>query len=252
MRSHITLAAALAAALALGACGGGSGDAPGDAEVTITVGAAASLTTVFPAIAEAFEAASPGIRVEITVAGSSAIAEQIVQGAPIDVFAAAGSGPVDPLAADGLVADVQTFATNSLAIAVPPGNPGGVVELADLARVSVAVCQEPVPCGSAALALFERNSLTVTPVTLEPDVRAVLTKVSADEVDAGIVYVTDIVAAGDAVVGIAIPASSNVTTEYPIGLVTASEHLEAARAFIAFVLSDQGQRILADAGFTAP
>lgn len=223
-----------------------------DERITITVGAAASLTDVLATIAAEFTAANPGISVQFSFAASSAIAEQIREGAPLDVFASAGSTSMDPVAAEGLVTGVTAFAVNSLQIAVPPGNPAGVSALADLSRVSVVVCQEQVPCGVATARLFQQNSLTVTPVSFEPDVRSVLGKVEADEADAGIVYVTDVLASGSAVNGIPIPPDSNVVTTYQAAVVADSTHAEAAAAFVAFLAGPEAESALAAAGFGLP
>ncbi|MGI9196331.1 MAG: molybdate ABC transporter substrate-binding protein, partial [Candidatus Nanopelagicales bacterium] len=223
MRGTRTLAAlAVIASIALAgtACSSGSSDSSSSSSsesTTITVGAASSLTDVFAVIADSFTKAT-GISVTFSFAASSAVAEQIRGGAPLDVFASAGKTSMDPLASEGVVTGVSDFAANSLEIAVPPGNPAGVTGLADLTRVKVVVCEEQVPCGVAAQKLFDANSLTVRPVSLEPDVRAVLAKVEADEADAGIVYVTDVKAAGGMIIGVPIPSDQNVTSTYQAGV----------------------------------
>ena len=248
----ITLAAAVAAlSLVSTACSSTSSSSNDSPPATITVAAAASLTDVFEVIGTEFTK-STGIPVTFSFAASSAIAEQIRGGAPIDVFASAGKASMEPLVAEQLVTGVADFATNSLVIAVPAGNPGAVTGLADLSRVSVAVCQEQVPCGAATVKLFEQNALAVTPITFEPDVRSVLTKVETDEVDAGIVYVTDVKAAADLVEGVTIPADSNVTSLNQAAIVAASEHADAAAAFIAFLKGPEAQAALASAGFGPP
>ncbi len=236
-------------ALVAAAC---SPSAPaGDAATSvITVAAAASLADVFETVGEGFTRSS-GIEVTFSFAGSSAIAEQIRGGAPIDAFASAGATVMEPLVAEQLASDVSGFATNSLAIAVPPGNPGQVTGLADLERVSVVVCQEQVPCGVATARLLELNALTVSPVSFEPDVRSVLGKVAADEVDAGIVYVTDVLGRAD-VASVAIAPEANVTTGYQAAVVVATPHAEAARAFIAYLTGPEAQAALAAAGFEPP
>jgi len=219
---------------------------------TITVGAASSLTDVFAQIGDDFTRANPHITVRFTFAGSSSLAEQIVQGAPIDVFASAGTSSMQPLIDSQAVTNARAFASNSLQIAVPPGNPAGVTGLADLPGVTLLVCQEQVPCGGAAQRLFEKNSLSVSPASLEPDVRSVLTKIEADEADAGIVYVTDVRAAGDSVMGISIPDDQNVATLLQAAVVTDSAHRDAALAFVSFLNSPDAQARLAAAGFAAP
>jgi molybdate transport system substrate-binding protein len=249
MGRKLTLAAVVAAlSLVSTACSTASSGNDDSAPPTITVAAAASLTDVFDAIGAEFTQAT-GIPVTFSFAASSAIAEQIRGGAPLDVFASAGKASMEPLVAEQLVTGVADFATNSLVIAVPVGNPAAVTGLGDLSRVSVAVCQEQVPCGAATVKLFEQNALAVTPVTFEPDVRSVLTKVETDEVDAGIVYVTDVATAGDLVAGVTIPSDSNVTTLNQAAIVAASDNAEAAAAFIAFLNGPEAQAALAAAGF---
>jgi len=247
----------LAASLALAvlaattaACTSSSGDSPaGEAQTTITVGAASSLTDVFEQIATDFTEANPDVIITFSFAASSTLAEQIRGGAPLDVFASAGRTAMEPLVAEGLVTGVADFATNALQIATPPGNPAGVTGLADLPNVSVLVCEKQVPCGVAAMELFERNSLAVSPVSFESDVRSVLTKIEADEADAGIVYVTDVIAAGAKVVGIAIPSDANVTSIYQAAVVAESARADAAARFVAFLTGPQAQAALAAAGF---
>jgi molybdate transport system substrate-binding protein len=224
-----------------------SDNVDGAATTTITVAAAASLTDVFETIGAEFTASS-GIEVTFSFAASSAIGEQIRGGAPLDAFASAGTSAMKPLADEQLVTDVTDFATNTLAIAVPAGNPGGVNGLADLARVSVVVCEEQVPCGVATTALLERNALAISPVSFEPDVRSVLGKIVADEADAGIVYVTDLVDR-EGVEAVSIPVDANVSTTYQAAIVTESPHAEAARAFVAFLDGPEAQAALAAAGF---
>ena len=223
--------------------------APPSSSTTITVGAASSLTEVLVTIGDEFMAANPDITVTFSFAGSSAIAEQIRSGAPLDVFASAGTSSMEPLATEGLVTDVTAFATNTLMIATPPGNPGGVTGLADLPGATVLVCQEQVPCGVAAAKLFELNGLEITPASFEPDVVSVLGKIEADEADAGIVYVTDVLSSGGRVEGVTIPAAENVTTTYQGAVVRDAAQAEAAALFVAYLAAPQAQAALAAAGF---
>ena len=252
MRMARTLSVAAVVAtvgLAGAGCSSGGSSSSSSASTTITVGAASSLTDVFATISDSFTKANPGISVKFSFAASSAIAEQITQGAPLDVFASAGATSMQPLVDGGQVTGATDFAKNSLQIATPPGNPAGVTVLADLAKVKVVVCEDQVPCGVAAQKLFDANSLTITPVSLEPDVRSVLAKIEADEADAGIVYVTDVRAAGGMVVGVTIPADQNVTSTYQAGVVAASAQADAAAKFVAYLASPEAQAILAAAGF---
>ena len=246
----------LLTALCVGAilAGALSGCGSATTSTTLTVSAASSLTGTFTAIGRAFESAHPGVVVTFNFGGSSALAEQIIAGAPVDVFAAASVATMDTAIASGRMADPRVVATNSMAVAVPSSNPAQVTQLSDLGApgVTVAICQESVPCGSAATSLFDKAGLAITPVTLEPDVKSVLAKVTADEVDAGIVYVTDVAAAGSAVKGIAIPNDVNVSTTYQIALARDSQNADLSREFIDFVLGSRGQEILRAAGFGAP
>jgi molybdate transport system substrate-binding protein len=250
-------------AVALAACGTSSGASPtptSDSSSstgvsgTLTVFAASSLKESFTAIGSAFEAANPGVRVTFNFGPSSGLATQITEGAPADVFASASQKTMDTVSAASLASSSQVFAVNSLEVATPSQQTVPVTTLADLAKpgVKVAVCQQDVPCGAAALTLFEQNRLTVTPVSQEVDVKAVLSKVRLGEVDAGVVYVTDVKAAKGGVTGVPIPADQNVTTKYPIAAISSSKNAAAADAFTRYVLSPPAQQVLKDAGFTSP
>lgn len=256
VRALVIAAACLTVTFSSTACSSSSNSTNGSSSVasgaTVTIGAASSLTGAFTTIGKDFMAVNPGITVQFSFAASSAIAEQLRAGAPLDGFASAGVSSMDPVAKDGLVTGVVDFASNSLEIAVPPSNPAKITGLADLSKGSLVVCQDQVPCGVAYTKLVAANNLTLTPVSLEPDVKSVLTKVEADEADAGIVYVTDVLAAGDKVVGIKIPAANNVTTTYQIATVAASSQGAAMQAFINYVTSPAGQSVLTAAGFAGP
>lgn len=242
------LPTALVFAFALTSCA--SDDSNSDDASTITVSAAASLTDVFSDIGAAFTEQYPDIQIRFNFAGSSTLAEQITAGAPVDVFASASSVSMDK--AIDVLDDPIDFASNSLAIAVPPTNPANITNLADLAdrSVTLVICNSPVPCGAATQQLFERAGLDVTPASLEPDVRAVLTKVITDEADAGIVYRTDIAAAGDQIASVEIPSGDNVVTVYPIAVTKNAR--PRAQIFVDFVLGDSGQEILRGWGFGSP
>jgi molybdate transport system substrate-binding protein len=231
-----------------------SGSASEPVTGTITVFAAASLTESFTRLAGQFEDANPGVTVTLSFASSSALATQVVSGAPADVFASAGPAPMQQVVDAGAAAGATVFALNLMAIAVPPDNPGNVTGVQSLASASVttALCQPQVPCGSTAQRVFSKAGVAVVPVTLEPDVKSVLSKVLLNEVDAGVVYATDVRAAGSRVAGIQIPAAINASTAYPIATLTDSGQQAAAAAFVAYVLSPAGQRVLAAAGFASP
>jgi molybdate transport system substrate-binding protein len=221
---------------------------------TVTVFAAASLQGSFTTLASRFAQAHPGVTVRPSFAASSALAQQIDQGAPADVFASASQSTMDLVVQAGGAASSTTFATNVMAIAVPPGNPAGIAGVADLAKegVKVALCQAQVPCGSVAAKVFANAKVAVTAVTQEADVKAVLTKVQLGEVDAGVVYVTDVESAGDKVQGIEIAGDVNASTSYPIAALATAPNPDAAAAFVAYVLSPDGQAVLRAGGFTAP
>jgi molybdate transport system substrate-binding protein len=221
---------------------------------TITVFAAASLTEVFGALETAFEELHPSADVVLNLGGSGALATQIIEGAPADVFAAASEPPMTTVTDAGDATDATIFTTNTLEIAVPPGNPAGVEGLADIANpdLTIALCDPSVPCGAAAETLMHLAGLQPAPDTLEEDVKAVLTKIELGEADAGLVYVTDVVAAGDRVEGIEVPEAADVINRYPIAVVTEAPNPEGAQAWLDFVLSEEGQAALADAGFVAP
>lgn len=221
----------------------------------ITVFAAASLTAAFTDIGAAFTEANPDAKVTFSFDASSALVQQIAQGAPADVFASADTGNMDKLTEPGLNGNEPViFATNLLAIIVPKGNPAGVTGVADLANADVktVVCAPQVPCGKYAAQVFEAAGITVTPVSQEQNVKGVVTKVTAGEADAGIVYITDVTAAGDKAEAVTIPADINVVAEYPMASVKASTHADVDQAFIDFVLGPDGQAILAEYGFMAP
>lgn len=216
---------------------------------TLTVFAAASLTESFDEIAAAFERAHPDVDVVLSYGGSSGLATQIVEGAPADVFAAASPATMATVVDAGLAEGPVDFATNALEIAVPVGNPAGVEGIADFANphLTLAVCAVEVPCGAAAQKVFDALGITAAPDTLEQDVKSVLTKVELGEVDAGLVYRTDVLAAGDAVEGIEFAGAGQAPGRYPIVAFT-----DLGAAFVAWVLSDAGQAVLAKAGFGAP
>ena len=221
----------------------------------ITVFAAASLTESFTEVGEAFTAANPDATASFSFDASSALVQQIIEGAPADVFASADTANMDKLTEEALNGtDPVVFATNLLTIIVAPDNPLGITGVEDLANpdLNVVVCAPEVPCGNYANQIFDAAGVEVTPVSLEQNVRGVSTKVTEGEADAGIVYVTDVIAAGDDADMVEIPDDINVVAEYPIAAVAASEHPEVDQAFIDFLLGDEAQAILAEYGFGPP
>lgn len=221
---------------------------------TIVVDAAASLTETFGVIAEDFEKQHPAVTVTLNFGGSSALAESILQGAPVDVFAAASPATMATVTDAELASGPEVFATNSLMIAVPAGNPGDITGLSDFADPdrTIALCAPEVPCGAAALTAFAAAGITAVPDTLEEDVKAALTKVRLGEVDAALVYRTDVLAAGDDVEGIDFARSDEASSDYLIVRVGNSAKPDVATAFVAFVLGEASRRVLSDAGFTTP
>ncbi|MGW1340472.1 molybdate ABC transporter substrate-binding protein [Kribbella sp. NPDC002412] len=258
MLGRTALAAfAAVAALTVAGCGddtpaASSGDA-GTTSLsgTVNVFAAASLTGSFTQIGKDFEKAHPGVKVVFNFAGSSALAQQINQGAPADVFASAAPKNMDQ------VTDKNTptvFVQNTLEIAVPTGNPGKIAGLKDFAdeNKKIALCAAQVPCGAAADKVFKAVGITPQPDSLEQDVKAALTKVSLGEVDAALVYKTDVLSSKDKVEGIAFPEADKAINEYPIATLAKAPNPDGAKAFVDYVLSDQGKAVLTAAGFAAP
>ncbi|MEU7612834.1 molybdate ABC transporter substrate-binding protein [Micromonospora sp. NPDC049204] len=247
-------------AVAVAGCGASGDQASGgavDGRVTgrVTVFAAASLTESFRRIGKDFEAANPGSTVTLNVAGSSALANQINQGAPADVFASAAPANMATVTAAGNADGTPTtFARNQLVIAVPRGNPAGVTGLADLSRsdVKVALCASQVPCGAAARTALDTAGVALTPVTLEQDVKGALAKVRLGEVDAALVYRTDARAASADVTGVEFPESARAVNDYPIVALRDAPNPAGAKAFVAYVRSAPAQAVLAEAGFQAP
>lgn len=259
MRARWTraLAAGLVVLAALASTACGEQDPGGGSEVAgqITVFAAASLTEAFTEIGADFEAANPGTEVTFNFAGSSALAAQIGQGAPADVFASAASANMATVEDAGDVeGDAVVFAGNRLVIAVPKGNPKGIAGLADLVKpdVKVAMCAEQVPCGAAAKKAFETAAVELTPVTYEQDVKSALSKVTLGEVDAALVYRTDAIAAASAVDGVEFAESTAAVNEYPIAVLKNAPGKATARAFVDHVLSAPAKDVLTTAGFQVP
>jgi molybdate transport system substrate-binding protein len=170
------------------------------------------------------------------------------------VFASASPKNMQQVVAAGGASTATKFVKNVMEVAVPPSNPGHVTSVTDLAKssVKVALCEPQVPCGAVAAEVFKNANVTVKPVTLEPDVKSTLSKVELNEVDAGVVYVTDVRAAGSKVKGVVIPDNLNASTEYPIAALTKAPNAAGAQAFVDLVLSPAGQSVLAADGFQKP
>lgn len=261
--ARVVAATAAAVGLVVAATvGAGSAQATGEAAPqatrpsgTIVVSAAASLTDVFPVIAAGFMKRFPGTNVTFNFGGSSGLVAQVLAGAPVDVLATASEPTMWKAVDAGMVSRPLLIAKNSMAVAMPSDNPARITSLADLTRpgVLVGVCAVAVPCGTAARDVLVKNGLSITPVTYDLDVRILLNKVISGDLDAGIVYVTDVRAVGDQVSSVSIPASRNVTTTYPIAAVKASGNAATAAAFVAYVRYTPGaQSILRAYGFAKP
>jgi molybdate transport system substrate-binding protein len=265
MRRSLTVFFAVAAAAAAAAgCSAGGGTSSASTGVSlksdtsvsggITVFAAASLQGAFTTLGKQFEAAHPGTTVKFSFGASSSLATEITSGSPADVFASASPQNMDQVVKAGDASNPVTFAKNIMEVAVPPSNPAHVTSVSDLAKSSVktALCQPQVPCGFTAQKVFTNAKISVKPVTLQPDVKSVLTQVELDNVDAGMVYVTDVKAAGTKVKGVPIPASENASTAYPIATINSSKNKDTAQAFASYVASPAGQKVLAADGFEKP
>jgi molybdate transport system substrate-binding protein len=262
MRRFILTIATLAA-IAVAGCSSSSSSSGGSAPSaspassptgTITVFAAASLMGTFTQLGQQFDTAHPGDTVKFSFGPSSGLSTEITSGAPADVFASASPTNMDTVVSAGDAASPQDFAKNTMEVAVPPNNPGKVTSVNDLAKksVKVALCQPQVPCGVVAAEVFKNAGIKVKPVTLQPDVKSVLAQVELGSVDAGMVYVTDVMAAGTKVKGVTIPANDNASTLYPIATISSSKEKSIAQAFVAYVLSPAGQQVLTAAGFQSP
>ena len=251
MRNRIS--GLISVAVLVSACSGNGGP-PETALLngSISVLAAASLTDSFKALGASFQAAHPGTTVQFNFAGSPTLVRQIEQGAAADVFASADTTNMDRLKADGFTVETpQVFAHNKLEIVVAAGNPKGITGLADLAKPGlIYITAAPtVPAGKYALQILASAGVKVTPKSLETDVKSVVSKIELGEADAGIVYVTDVKAAGSKVTGVPIPDSVNVIATYPIVSVKGAKNPNLANAFVAYVLSAEGQATLQSFGF---
>ncbi|QCX28930.1 molybdate ABC transporter substrate-binding protein [Nocardioides jishulii] len=226
---------------------------PAEGSTTLTVHAAASLRGPFEELVELFEEEHPDVTVRLNVAGSADLVAQVEEGAPADVVATADTATMERLAADGLVTDPTPFAANTLVIVVPRGNPADVAGLRDLAGdVDLVVCAPQVPCGAAAARVEEAAGVAFTPVSEEQSVTDVLGKVRAGEAEAGLVYVTDALSAGDHLEVIEFEEASEAVNVAPVAVASGSERPALARAFADLVTSPTGERVLTEAGFRRP
>lgn len=270
MRRQICLLRAAVGMLALvaSACGDGdpspgagtagaeAGGAPGDLSGEVLVSAAASLTDAFAELGEALEADHPDVTVTFTFASSGTLSAQVREGAPVDVLASADGDDMTELAEEGLLAgEPEVFAANRLVIVTEPGNPEGIEGLEDLVDVGiVALCGEGAPCGRLAGEVLDGAGVAIPEdrITRGRDVRAALTAVADGDAVAGIVYLTDALAAGAAVEAVAIPPEAGATTTYPIGVLAGAGEPDVAQAFVDLVTSERGLGVLEAHGFEAP
>ncbi|MFE4354968.1 molybdate ABC transporter substrate-binding protein [Kitasatospora sp. NPDC056800] len=273
-RLAVATAAVLVLGLGVSACGSDGGKSSGSsassstsanasaagssvpkASGTITVFAAASLKETFTELGKKFEAANPGAKVTFNFGGSSSLATSINSGAPADVFAAASPATMKTVTdAGGASGQPTTFVRNTLTIAVPKGNPKHIAGLKDLTAsgVKVALCAKEVPCGSAAQTALKAAGVDLTPVTLEQDVKGALTKVELGEVDASLVYRTDVQADAAKIDGVDFPEADKAVNDYPIAALAKAPNKDGAAAFVAYVQSPEAKQVLTAAGFQAP
>ncbi len=254
-----TLALLASAALGISACSSSAGSShttgpSGALSGTITVFAASSLKEAFTTLGDSFTELHPGTKVTFNFDASSSLAESITQGQQSDVFASASTKNMDTVVQAGDADKPTNFVKNRMEIATPPGNPAKITTVSDLAKpgVKVALCDPAVPCGSTALEVFQNAKVTVKATASEPDVKSTLGVVETKEVDAGMVYVTDVRAAGSSVTGVTIPDNLNASTTYPIAVLKKSTHRDVAQAWVDYVLSPDGQKVLTADGFLKP
>ena len=251
MRRTVTRALVGLAGLALLTTGCNADSGPQDDELIVF--AAASLTEPFRVLANRFEEDNPGVEVRMSFDSSSTLAAQVIAGAPADVVATADREPMRILEEDGLLSEEPViFARNEIALVVPPGNPAGIDDITDLQDVDYVICVRSAPCGALALDAIAEAGVTEPPSSLEVDVKAVLNKVMLDEADAGIVYASDVVAAGDDVEQVILEERYQEQAEDPIAVVARSSRQDLAGEFIDLVLSPDGQEVLGEAGFEPP
>jgi molybdate transport system substrate-binding protein len=219
---------------------------------TIVVDAASSLSGTFTALGAEFEKLHPGSTVTLNFGASSALATSITSGAPVDLFASASPATMKTVTAASLAkGDPVTFVSNTLEIAVPTGNPGKITGLTDFgdATKKIAICAPQVPCGSAAVTIFGLTGIRARPDTLEPDAKTSIAQVASGDVDAALVYRTDVLAAGTTVQGIEFPEASQAINDYLIVPLLSSKNAATAEAFERYVLGPAGRAVLEQAGF---
>ena len=251
----VVLTVLAAVVVGCGDTGDGADGARGGSAKTLTVFAAASLSETFTALGKTFEGSHPGVKVRFNFGGSSTLARQITQGAPVDVFAAASPATMKPVADARLTEGrPQIFARNRLQVVTPAANPGKVASVEDLGQpgLKVVLCAQQVPCGAAAQKALAAAGVKVRPVSLERDVKGTLNKVALGEADAALVYRTDVKAAGNKVLGIDFPEAAQAINDYPIAVLAKAPQPALAKEFVQLVRSAQGESVLTAAGFDSP
>jgi molybdate transport system substrate-binding protein len=220
----------------------------------LVVFAASSLSDTYTSLGETFEASHPAVTVKFSFDGSSTLVDQLKQGAPADIFASADRPNMTKATTANLMFGTPSlFATNTLTIIVPKGNPAGITGLdSSLAGKKLVVCADGVPCGSATTKLAAMLGVALKPVSQETKVTDVRAKVESGQADAGVVYVTDAKASGSKVDTIAITNADQVKNEYLLGVVATSKNVSLASQFVALVTGSEGQKVLSGAGFTLP
>ena len=255
LSNGLLLGAGVVVLAATSGCSTGPSSTSAPKDKTVTVFAAASLKKAFTEIGDRFKTDNPGTEVELSFAGSADFVTQLTQGASADVFASADTRNMDKVAQAGLLAgDPVNFATNTLTIAVAHGNPKKITTLKDLAQpgLAVVVCAPQVPCGAATQKVEQAAQVRLLPVSEESQVTDVLNKVETGQADAGLVYVTDVLAAGDRVTGVPFPESAGAVNTYPIAALKQAKSADLARKFVELVTGEAGQKILSADGFGKP
>ena len=262
MRRRTMLGILLATVLAAAGCGGSDSSGGGSSGAstpkggTLNVFAASSLTEAFTKLADTYQAAHPGWTVRLNFAGSDQLAAQIEQGVPADVFAAASPKYPEELQGKNLLGDTTNFATNTLVVVVPAANPAGIKTVNDLTKGAKLVVADPaVPLGAYTETVLTNLGISESDLNIvskEQDAKSVLAKITLGEADAGFVYITDALSAGDKVKQITFPKSAEATAVYPIGIVSSSKQTEAAQQWIDLVTGTEGQTVLHDLAFGPP
>jgi molybdate transport system substrate-binding protein len=253
MSRHWSRGIALSMVLVAALTGCSSSDTP--PAKSITVYAAASLKKPFTEIGEQFKTENRGSSIDFDFAGSSDLVTQLTQGASADVFASADTKNMDKAAKAGLLAgDPVNFASNTMVIVVAPGNPKRVASFADLNQpgVSVVACAPAVPCGSATRRIEDGMGVQLNPVSEESSVTEVLNKVTSGQADAGLVYITDALGAGDKVAKVEFPEAAIAVNTYPIAVLKDAPQHDLAQKFVDLVTGEAGQKVLNQAGFAKP